>query len=94
MTTVDVLAHHVVCCNASSLNTVAKVLLLPFVVETLHSVLDFVQRFLLSIKSFDPDKIKRIRHEVGLDRHVQWRVTCHRGTQIDLQEPWLEIRVD
>ena len=54
------------------MNTVAEVLLLAFVVETLHSVLDFVQRFLLSVESFDSHKIESIRHEVGLDRHVQW----------------------
>ena len=76
------------------MNAVAKVLLLSLVVETLHSVLDFVQGLLLSVESFDADKIESVGHEVRLDRHVQWGVTGHRRTQVDLQEPRLEIRVD
>lgn len=77
LATVDILADHVVWRNPGSLDTVAKVLLLTFVIETLHSVLNFVERFLLSVEALDSDKIERIRHEIGLDRHVQGRVTSH-----------------
>lgn len=65
LTPVDVLARHAVWGDARALNAVAKVLgFLAFVVEPLHSVLNFVKTLLLSIESFHTHDVESIADQV------------------------------
>jgi len=67
---IDVLSSGTIWRNARTLNSVSKICLLRLVVESLHSVFDFVERLLLSVESLDADKIKGIVDEIGLDAEI------------------------
>lgn len=69
---IDVLSRGTIWRNACALNSVSKICLLRLVVESLHSVFDFVERLFLSVKSLHADKIKAIVNEIGLDAKIQW----------------------
>ena len=91
---IDILASSTIWRNARSLNTISKIGLFRLVVESLHSVFDFVERLLLSVKSLNTDKIEAIVDKVGLDGKIQRRITSKRRAKIDLEEPWLQIRIN
>lgn len=95
--TVDLLVHHSVGRQACALDAVAKVGLLGgavFGVQPLHPVLDLVQRLLLAVESFDAGQVEGVGDKSTLDAHVKWGITSKGRTQIDLQQPWLEVRVN
>ena len=77
-----------------ALYPLTKTTLLSFAVKTLHSVFDLIDRLFLSIKPLHADQIVRISHKIRLDRHIEGRISCHRWTQIYLDEPWFQIRVN
>lgn len=93
-TAIDVLSRGTIWRNAGTLDSVSKIRLLRLVIESLHSVFDFVERLLLSVESLDADEIKAIIDEVRLDAEIQRRITCKRRAEIDLQEPWLQVRIN
>ena len=55
---------------------------------------NLIQRFFLPIEPLDAHDIESITNQIGFDRHVEWGVASHRGTQIDFEEPRLEIGID
>ena len=93
-TAIDILAAGTIWSNARTLDAIPKVGLLGLVVEPLHSMFDFVEGLLLSVKSLHTDKIKAIVDKVGLNGKIEWRITGKRRTKIDLQQPWLQIRIN
>jgi hypothetical protein len=56
--------------NARTLNTISKIRLFGLVVESLHSMFDFVERFLLSVKSLYTDEVKAIIDKVRLNGKI------------------------
>jgi hypothetical protein len=80
--------------QACALDTVSEAALLALSVETLHAVLDLVDRLLLAIEALDANQAEGVCEQGALDRQVKGALSRQGGTQVDLDEPRLEIRVN
>lgn len=63
-------------------------------VQAFHSVLNLVHRLLFPIEPLDPHQIQRVNQQRRLNAHVKWRVSRHRGRNVNLQEPRFQIGVN
>lgn len=60
----------------------------------LHSVFHFVLTFYFPVKFPHSYHVQSVSNEVGLYNQVYRALTCQRGTQVDFDEPRLQITID
>ena len=77
--------------KAGALDTLAESTLFTLSIQALHSMLDLVDRLLLSIETFDANQVEHITYQVALYRMIKGRISGHRRTQIYFNEPWFQI---
>ena len=80
---VDVTSRHSVSRHTRTLNAVAQGRLLSLVVKAFHPMFDLIERLLFPVESLDTGDVESVANQVGLDCHVQGRVTGHGWTEVD-----------